>query len=295
MSVVIAATPQIPFTKNLNVASPIQLNGSNTPSCLSASINWADAVARHQFAVAQTYGVVINIPNNVMDRVLGVFVDNSENTSPVVLYFPDTGFQLEVPEYSQVTSPVVTNGTQCVVYGNYYIVSLLTAAAGPWPSITNLSFFNSTTFYSERNLLQGPRGVSRSLLAITNEVSTIAITSYNANIPPNSLIKSLNFSCTFMQSAVTTGIIVTLADTPDNTHFILWQQRFYIVEVSGITTIVNVANYDVSLDTIHYGGYNIDPANGSCYLNVQWVNANPNNECLISMMIYYRQMNGINQ
>lgn len=57
-----------------------------------------------------------NSPQKVLETVQGVFIDNSDCASPVYLVAPDTGQMITCPDGSSGFYPILTNGTEFVLY-----------------------------------------------------------------------------------------------------------------------------------------------------------------------------------
>lgn len=57
-----------------------------------------------------------NSPQTVLDTVQGVFIDNTDCGSPVYLVAPDTGQMITCPDGSSGFYPILTNGTEFVLY-----------------------------------------------------------------------------------------------------------------------------------------------------------------------------------
>lgn len=101
-----AATPQ---AVNINQPPSGQARG---PITVPLTINWTSYGAS---AANSPRGVNVDLGQSrpggtVIDRILAVYIDNTNSVSPIYIFFPDTGFMVTQQPYSAAWQNVITNG-----------------------------------------------------------------------------------------------------------------------------------------------------------------------------------------
>jgi hypothetical protein len=105
------------------------------PKMVVANIAWANYGAS---VAVPNVGVFVNLLQGVvnpLDRILSIYIDNTNSNIPVYVQFQDTGFTVSCPPNSEVWSPVITNLLSAKIYGEGFTV-------GTQPS-TNVFFLNT--------------------------------------------------------------------------------------------------------------------------------------------------------
>lgn len=112
-------------------------------------------------SIAPNFSVSINLQNtavatNPISQIASVYIDNSNNSNNVNIYFPDTQYFIEVAALSQGYYPVITNALQAIVWNS---------AVNTNDTVVLFFMNNFVTNYSiseniqSRNYLLGSNGV----------------------------------------------------------------------------------------------------------------------------------------
>ena len=104
----------VPYSKSIALCDPTRRNSKMVP----LQIDWLSYGASSN---RPDIGVVVNLQGGgvvptVISAVMSVFIDNTENNTPIYVAFPDTGFVAVCAPNSSIFLPVITQGVQCVVY-----------------------------------------------------------------------------------------------------------------------------------------------------------------------------------
>ena len=181
---------------------------------VSAEIDWGVTTGAGMAVQFQLSG---NSPV-AFSQIVAMQVDNTSNNSDVQFLFPDSGYTLVVPSYTQLTTPVFTNALQFYVFSPG-------AVAG------------DRTLFQAFNSMPPPVAVQQSNAQETAVVTGIPLAT-NAVVPliPPSVNGTLEFlSITADNNAIATGICqLTIADGQNN---ILWAGN-----ISGGSPVVSVIN-----------------------------------------------------
>jgi hypothetical protein len=105
------------------IPKPVQLCSTSTrqSQVLPVLLNWT--------TIAPTFAVSINLNQGAPGQLLtggiqGVYIDNSNNESDLILVFPDTGYELLCPASETRYFPVFSNANVCNIYNGSLTNSL---------------------------------------------------------------------------------------------------------------------------------------------------------------------------
>lgn len=129
MSIDINSFIEIPFPGAAPIATPIknclQLASNYSPSVVSLSIDWSSLVAPSFNSTA--IRIPLNINNGVrtpLDRIVSLYVNNSNNEFPIFIIFPDTQYGISVAPNAVQWFPVVTNGFNVIFASDFISMSV---------------------------------------------------------------------------------------------------------------------------------------------------------------------------
>jgi hypothetical protein len=141
------------------------------PSMMAANIVWANYGAGGN---KPNVGVNVNMGNqgvvNKLDRILSVYIDNTQSNSPVYVQFPDTDFTVSCGPNSEIFQAVITNLLEANIYGEgftagvqpttavYFLNTLVNPSSNSELPVNYPQYLASPTVISPNPLFNGAYG-----------------------------------------------------------------------------------------------------------------------------------------